>query len=279
MKIIQDITEMHSYSTRFRHEGKTIGFVPTMGALHQGHLSLLERAKEESDHVVISIFVNPSQFGPKEEYKQYPRDIKGDTEKVNTAGADTLFMPSVSQIYPEGYSTFVEVEEVSDVMCGKVRPGHFRGVATVVLKLFNIVRPHKAFFGQKDYQQTVIIRKMVNDLNLNAEITVLPIIREADGLAMSSRNQYLNQEERRSATVLCLSLNEARLLFDKGERSADRLKDVIIRIFNSEPSAQLEYVAIVHPETLQEERNVQKGSVIALAARIGKTRVIDNIIL
>ena len=279
MNIIQNITEMDKYTTQLRQEGKTIGLVPTMGALHQGHISLMETARDESDHVIVSIFVNPAQFGPEEDYKVYPRDIKGDTEKIKSAGADTLFLPSVHQIYPEGYSTYAEVEGLSEIMCGKTRPGHFRGVATVVLKLFNIIKQHKAFFGQKDFQQTVVIKKMVKDLNLDTQIIVLPTVREADGLAMSSRNKYLNQEERTSAAVLYRSLSKARNLFDQGERSADILRDTVTRTIMSEPSARIEYIAIVHPDTLQEEKDVQKDTVIAIAARIGRTRLIDNIIL
>lgn len=270
---------MQQYTTHLRQEVETIGFIPTMGALHQGHLSLMERAREESDHVVASIFVNPAQFGPKEDYEEYPRDLKGDMEKAASAGVDTLFTPSVSAIYPEEYRTFVEVEGLSGILCGRIRPGHFRGVATVVLKLFNIVKPHKAYFGQKDYQQTVIIKKMVEDLHLDVKIVVLPTVREADGLAMSSRNQYLNQEERRSATILYHSLNEARRLFEKGESASEALNGSIARAFKSEPMAQLEYIAIVNPETLQEEQDVKKGTIIALSARIGKTRLIDNIIV
>ncbi|HBI23980.1 MAG TPA: pantoate--beta-alanine ligase [Nitrospiraceae bacterium] len=279
MKIIEDIIEMQRYVTQLRWEGKIIGFVPTMGALHKGHLSLMEHAKNESDHVVVSIFVNPAQFGPKEDYKEYPRDMEGDTEKIAYVGVDTLFTPSVSAIYPEGYRTYIEVKDLSYVMCGRARPGHLRGVATVVLKLFNIVKPHKAFFGQKDFQQTVIIKKMVEDLNSDVDVVVLPTVREEDGLAMSSRNQYLGPEERKSATVLYRSLEEARLLFNKGERSAELLRYTIIKIFKSEPSVLLEYVAIVNPKTLEEVKEAEEGTVIALAARIGKTRLIDNIVL
>ena len=279
MKIIEDIIEMQRYVTQLRWEGKIIGFVPTMGALHKGHLSLMEHAKNESDHVVVSIFVNPAQFGPKEDYKEYPRDMEGDTEKIESVGVDTLFIPYVSEIYPEGYRTYIEVKDLSDVMCGRARPGHLRGVATVVLKLFNIVKPHKAFFGQKDFQQTVIIKKMVEDLNSDVDVVVLPTVREEDGLAMSSRNQYLGPEERKSATVLYRSLEEARLLFNKGERSAELLRYTIIKIFKSEPSVLLEYVAIVNPKTLEEVKEAEEGTVIALAARIGKTRLIDNIVL
>jgi len=279
IKVIEDIEEMRRHTTLVRREGKTIGFIPTMGALHDGHLSLMRHAKGETDHVITSIFVNPTQFGPGEDYEEYPRDLEGDIEKAASAGVETLFTPSVSAIYPEGYRTFVEVEGLSDLLCGKTRPGHFRGVATIVLKLFNIVKPHKAFFGQKDYQQTVVVKKMVEDLNMDIDIIVLPTVREADGLAMSSRNQYLNPEERRSAPALYRSLQEARLLFERGEKDPGILKGAIERTLRSEPAVRVEYIAIVNPETLEGERELRKGTVIALAARIGKTRLIDNIIL
>ena len=279
MKIIEDIAEMHKLAQQLRQGNKTIGFVPTMGALHKGHLNLMQHAKKESDVVVASIFVNPTQFCPSEDYKEYPRDMEGDMGKAKGAGVDILFTPAVSAIYPEGYRTYVEVEGLSSVMCGKVRPEHFRGVATIVLKLLNIVKPHKAFFGQKDYQQTVIIKRMVRDLNLDVEIAVLPTVREEDGLAMSSRNQYLRKDERISSAILYRSLQEARSLFEKGERSAEKLRDAILSAFMGNSSAKLEYVAIVHPEILEEEKDVQKGTVIAIAARIGDTRLIDNIIL
>lgn len=279
MNLIEDINEMYSYVMELRREGLTIGLVPTMGALHQGHLSLMEYAKRETDIVIVSIFVNPTQFGPAEDFKEYPRDLKGDAEKAESAGIDTLFIPSVSAMYPAGYATFVEVERLSKVMCGESRPTHFRGVATVVLKLFNIVRPHKAFFGQKDFQQTVVIRRMAGDMNSGVEVVVLPIVREEDGLAMSSRNKYLNQDERKAATVLYRALNSARNMFENGGQSADRLRTEITAMVTREPLAQLEYIVVAHPETLQEEQKARKGIVIALAVRIGKTRLIDNIIL
>src|SRR3989304_1337908 len=279
MKIIEDIIEMQRYVTQLRWEGKIIGFVHTMGALHKGHLSLMEHAKNESDHVVVSIFVNPAQFGPKEDYKEYPRDMEGDTEKIAYVGVDTLFTPSVSAIYPEGYRTYIEVKDLSDVMCGRARPGHLRGVATVVLKLFNIVKPHKAFFGQKDFQQTVIIKKMVEDFNVNMDIVVLPTVRESDGLAMSSRNQYLKNSDRSAATCLYRALKKGRSLFEDGNKDTNKIREIILHTLREEPSAHLEYLAIVQPETLEEEKIAGKGTVIAIAAGIGTTRLIDNIIL
>lgn len=279
MKVIEDISEMHNLAAQLRQEGKTIGFVPTMGALHQGHLSLIEYAKKEADAVIVSIFVNPAQFGPKEDLAQYPRDLEGDKDKTRSAGADILFIPDPPQIYPEGFRTYVSVERLSDIMCGQARPGHFRGVATVVLKLFNIVKPHKAFFGQKDFQQTVIIKRMVKDLDVSMDIVVMPTVREADGLAMSSRNQYLNKEDRSAAACLYRALKKGRSLFEAGNKDADKIREVILHTLSEEPSAHLEYLAIVHPETLEEEKFAEKGTVIALAARIGTTRLIDNIIL
>ncbi len=279
MNTIQDISEMHDIAAHLRQKGKTIGFVPTMGALHQGHLSLMEHARKESDIVVVSIFVNPAQFGPKEDFNQYPRDMEGDAEKTRSAGADILFTPTLSAIYPEGFKTYVSVKGLSELMCGRIRPGHFQGVATVVLKLFNIVKPNKAFFGQKDFQQTVIIKRIVKDLNVDVDIVVLPTVRETDGLAMSSRNQYLNKEERRAATILYRALKKGRSLFEGSNKNADKLREIISHTFLEEPSAHLEYIAIVHPETLEEEKEICKGTVIAIAARIGKTRLIDNIIL
>lgn len=279
LKVIKDISEMQNLASQFRQEGKTIGFVPTMGALHQGHLSLMEHAKEESDIVIVSIFVNPSQFGPGEDLNQYPRDMEGDIEKTGSAGVDILFTPAPSEIYPEGFRTYVSVEGLSEILCGKTRPGHFRGVSTVVLKLFNIIKPHKSFFGQKDYQQTVIIRRMVKDLNVDTDIIVLPTVREADGLAMSSRNQYLKKDDRKAAAVIYRSLLQAGRLFESGVSGTERLRNTILSVLKEEPSVHTEYISIINPETLEEETFAENGTVIVVAARIGNTRLIDNIIL
>lgn len=279
MKVIQDISEMHNLAMRLRQEGRTIGFVPTMGALHQGHLSLMDHAKKETDVVIVSIFINPAQFGPAEDLNQYPRDMEGDAEKTRSAGADILFTPAPSEIYPEGFRTYVSVEGLSQMLCGNTRPGHFRGVATVVLKLFNIVKPHKAFFGQKDYQQTVIIRRMAKDLSVDTDIVVLPTVREPDGLAMSSRNQYLNNSERQAAAVIYRSLCQADRLFQSGVSGTDKLRKTIFCVIKEEPSVQTEYVSVINPETLEEEAFAENGTVIVIAARIGNTRLIDNIIL
>ena len=279
MKVIEDISEMQNLASQMRKQGRTIGFVPTMGALHQGHLSLMDHAKNECDVVIVSIFVNPAQFGPKEDLNQYPRDMEGDAEKTISAGVDFLFTPATSEIYPEGFRTYVSVEGLSHTLCGITRPDHFRGVATVVLKLLNIVKPHKAFFGQKDFQQTVIIKRMVKDLNVNMDIVVLPTVREADGLAISSRNQYLMNSDRQAAAVIYRSLCQANRLFENGVKGADKLRETIFRVIKEEPSVQTEYVAIIHPESLEEETDAGKGTVIDIAARIGNTRLIDNIIL
>lgn len=279
MKFIEDISEMHNLAAQLRQEGRTIGFVPTMGALHKGHLSLIEYAKKEADVVIVSIFVNPAQFGPKEDLNQYPRDLEGDKDKTCSAGADILFVPTPYQIYPEGFRTYVSVEGLSDIMCGQARPGHFRGVATVVLKLFNIVKPHKAFFGQKDFQQTVIIKRMVKDLNVNMDIVVLPTVREADGLAMSSRNQYLENGDRQAAAVIYRSLLQAGRLFESGVSGTDKLRKTIVSVIKDEPSVQTEYISVINPETLEEESFAENGTVIVIAVRIGDTRLIDNIIL
>lgn len=279
MKTIQDISDMQQFASGLRQAGKTIGFVPTMGALHPGHLSLIEHAKKESDVVVVSIFVNPAQFGPNEDFNKYPRDINGDKERCIKSGTDCLFTPTAPDIYPEAFRTYISVEGLSEVLCGRTRQGHFRGVATVVLKLLNIVKPHKAFFGQKDYQQTVIIKRMVKDLNVDSEIMVLPTIREKDGLAMSSRNQYLNSSERQGAAAIYRSLKKARSLFENGEKDTENLRSAISGVIETEPYVQTEYISVIHPDTLEEVPVAGKGTVIAIAARIGSTRLIDNIIL
>ena len=279
MKVIEDISEMQTLAAQLRQEGRTIGFVPTMGALHQGHLSLMDHAKKVCDAVIVSIFINPAQFGHEEDLNQYPRDMEGDVEKTRSAGVDVLFTPAPSGIYPEDFRTYVSVEGLSETLCGKTRPGHFQGVSTVVLKLLNIIKPHQSFFGQKDYQQTVVIRRMVKDLNVDTEIIVLPTVREADGLAMSSRNQYLKNGGRKTAAVIYRSLLQAGRLFESGVSGADKLRKTIFSVIKEEPSVQTEYISVINPETLEEETFADNGTVIVIAARIGNTRLIDNIIL
>ncbi|MEW6410582.1 MAG: pantoate--beta-alanine ligase [Nitrospirota bacterium] len=279
MKLIDKISDMQHHSESLRKKGRIIGFVPTMGFLHEGHLSLIREAKKVSDVVIVSIFVNPTQFGPAEDYEQYPRDLTGDIEKVESTGGDIVFVPPVSEMYPTGYLTYVDVERITDTLCGSSRPGHFKGVATVVTKLFNIVKPHRAFFGQKDYQQTVVIRRMVRDLNMGVEIIVCPTVRELDGLAMSSRNSYLNPQERKAATVLYRSLKTAEEIIKAGERDTSVIYDKIQQIIIAEPLCSIDYINIVHPETLEDIKSITEKTVLALAVRIGSTRLIDNILV
>lgn len=278
MEIIENIASMHALSERKRMEGKLIGFVPTMGFLHEGHLSLIREAKKLSDIVIVSIFVNPTQFKPNEDYDKYPRDLEGDTKKVNSAGGDIIFAPSARDMYPDGYLTYVNVEGITETLCGISRPGHFRGVTTVVTKLFNIVKPHKAFFGQKDYQQSVIIKKMVRDLNMDIDIILLPTVREHDGLAMSSRNSFLSTEERKVAPVLYRALIMASEMIKNGERNTWRIYSEMKRMIESEPFAVIDYIAITDPETLTDISEIKGKTLIALAVKIGSTRLIDNIL-
>ncbi len=256
-----------------------VGFVPTMGYLHEGHLSLVRRARAECAGVVVSIFVNPTQFGPGEDLATYPRDLPGDLRLLEGEGVDLVWTPTPEVMYPPDFQTWVTVEEVARPLEGAQRPGHFRGVATVVAKLFNAVQPHRAYFGQKDAQQAVVIRQMVRDLNFPIEIIVCPTVREADGLAMSSRNSYLTPQERQAATVLYRALGAARAAFADGERDADRLRRLVAEIIAAEPLARLQYVSCAHPETLQELETVADAALLSLAAFVGRTRLIDNLLL
>ena len=279
MKVIKKINEMQLFSSRLKKRGKTIGLVPTMGALHEGHLSLMRRARKENDVVVSSIFVNPIQFGPHEDYKKYPRDFKKDERLAKGAGVHAIFYPDVKEVYPEGHSTFVEVEGMSNILCGASRPGHFKGVTTVVTKLFNIVQPDIAYFGQKDAQQTFIIKKMVMDLNMGLKIKVMPIVREKDGLAMSSRNVYLSQGERQDAAVLFSSLQEARDMIKSGEIVSARIISSIRDMIGKKKTTRIDYVSLIDPTSLKEVKRISKGVMIALAVWVGKTRLINNIIV
>lgn len=274
------VPRLMSMITKELHlKGKSIGFVPTMGALHEGHLSLVRRAKDENDITVVSIFVNPTQFAPGEDYERYPRDLEGDRQKLEKLEVDYLFYPDVQSLYPQGYSTYVTVENLSDKLCGKFRPGHFRGVATVVCKLFNIVKPTRAYFGQKDYQQTLVIRRMVEDLNFDVEIIVCPTVREVDGLAMSSRNLYLNEKERQAATILYRSLKEAEKVL-KLQQSPQKAKEKMMEILKSEPLiTEIQYAGVYDPLTLQEIEQKNNRYLIALAVKIGQTRLIDNLVV
>jgi pantoate--beta-alanine ligase len=279
MEIIRQIPRLREKIKEARRLGRSIGFVPTMGFLHEGHLSLLRQARVETDLLVLSIFVNPLQFGAGEDFGDYPRDIERDANLAATTGCDIIFAPSAREMYPNDYATFVEVERLTSGLCGASRPGHFRGVATVVSKLFNLVTPDRAYFGQKDAQQAVVIRRMAQDLNMNLEIEVLPIVREADGLAMSSRNTYLTPAERKAATVLYRSLCLAEKSIAAGEKDADSIRRLIRAAINAEPLAEIDYIAIVDAENLHELDRIANRVLIALAVRFGKTRLIDNIMV
>ncbi len=279
MRILEEPSVVQGLCNSLRAASKTIGFVPTMGFLHEGHLSLMRRARAENDILVVSIFVNPTQFGPAEDFDSYPRDLRGDLQKVEAVGGDLLFAPSAESIYPLGHRTFVEVAEITEGLCGASRPGHFRGVATVVTKLFNLVRPHRAYFGQKDYQQTVVVRRLAGDLHLGLEIVVLPTVRESDGLAMSSRNARLTAEQRRAAPVLHRSLKHAEQLVWGGEQRAKVMVDEMRSMIEGESLARLDYLAVCDPETLRPVERIDGPTLVALAVRFGPTRLIDNILI
>ncbi len=281
MRTITTIVDMQSEAERIRLSGKRIGFVPTMGYLHEGHLSLVRAAQKQADIIIMSIFVNPTQFGPAEDFERYPRDIVHDTSLAEGAGIDILFVPAVNEMYPNGFRTFVQVEQLSAVWEGKIRPTHFRGVATVVLKLFNIVKPHVAVFGQKDIQQAIILRQMVNDLALDVRMVITPIIREADGLAMSSRNVYLNFEERNQAPLLRKSLDRAEQMIRDGERDTVLIRRDMEEIITLAPLAKIDYITIAEDDRLEGISRLEKGGnyIIALAVRFGTTRLIDNTLI
>ncbi|MBZ5530496.1 MAG: pantoate--beta-alanine ligase [Acidobacteriia bacterium] len=279
MLTISSAEEMTALSKQARRAGKRVGFVPTMGALHQGHLSLVRAARAQCDAVVVSIFVNPTQFGPNEDFAKYPRSLEGDSAMLAAEKTDYLFFPAVEDMYPQGAATWVEVEGLSGKLDGISRPGHFRGVTTVVSKLFHIVQPDLAFFGQKDAAQVAVVRKMVRDLKLDVEIVVCPIVREPDGLAMSSRNVYLQGEQRKQALVLSRALRRVQELAAKGEKNADRLLVAGKQVMAEEPAVRLDYFAIVHPDTLDPVADVAGGALVAVAAYVGSTRLIDNVVL
>jgi pantoate--beta-alanine ligase len=279
MRVLETIKQMRSACQATKQEGRRLGFVPTMGALHEGHLSLVRAAKVRCDVVAASIFVNPAQFGPTEDFSKYPRSFERDRERLEKEGVELLFAPSVEEMYPEDTVTFVTVEGLSERLCGKSRPGHFRGVTTVVSKLFHITQSDLAFFGQKDAAQVAIIRRMVLDLNLGVEIVVCPIVREADGLAMSSRNAYLSPQQRRSALVLSRSLAHVKKLFEQGERCTAKLAAAGTQVFAEEPSVRLDYFEIVNPDTLEPVEHISGPDLVAVAAFVGGTRLIDNIVL
>ena len=279
MQRIETIAGMKTVCRQAQRNGKTLGFVPTMGALHEGHLSLVRSSKARCDVTAVSIFVNPLQFGPSEDLAKYPRNLEGDARLLDGLGVDLLFIPSVDEMYPEGAKTYVLVDELSDKLDGASRPGHFRGVATVVTKLFDIIRPDQAFFGQKDAAQVAVLRKMVDDLNLDVELVVCPIVREADGLAMSSRNAYLTSQQRQQALVLRRSLMRVQAAAEAGERDAAKLMEIGRQTISEEPGARLDYLAIVDPNTLDPVADISHGALVAVAAYVGTTRLIDNVLL
>lgn len=278
MQTIESNRELRQIIVNARKEGKRIGFVPTMGFLHEGHLSLMRRARQENDVVVVSIFVNPTQFGPNEDLDAYPRDTERDCKMMSEESVDIAYLPTVETIYPEGFTTYVQVEgPMTQVLCGRSRPTHFRGVTTVVAKLFNLVQPHRAYFGQKDAQQAAIIQQMVRDLNFDLSVVVCPIHREPDGLAMSSRNTYLTAEQRAAATVLYQSLCNSKAIINDGERDAASIKKQIQEQILTVPGAVIDYVAIVDARGLQDVDSLSGLTLIALAVKFGNTRLLDNI--
>jgi pantoate--beta-alanine ligase len=279
MLVLKTIAEAREVCAQFSAAGKTLGLVPTMGALHAGHLALVRAAQESCDAVAVSIFVNPTQFGPKEDFASYPRVFEQDCRTLEAAGVNVVFAPSVEEMYPTGATTFVEVEGLSVLLDGASRPGHFRGVATVVTKLFHIFAPDVAFFGQKDAAQVAVLRRMVRDLRFAVELKVCPTMREPDGLAMSSRNRNLSEEERRRALVLSRALSAVEKRFQGGEVHLGKLIRSAQRILQEEPGVQLEYFRIVDPDTLEDVTDVRPGSLVAVAARVGATRLIDNLLL
>ena len=279
MEVFENIPAMKQFVRMKKAEGKTIGFVPTMGYLHSGHLSLIEKSTSQNDVTVISIFVNPTQFGENEDLDQYPRDFERDCRLAQEAGADAVFFPTAGMMYPEGYKTYVEVVDITKRLCGVTRPTHFKGVTTVVTKLFHIVAPDRAYFGQKDAQQLLVIRRMVKDLNMDIEIVGCPIVRETDGLAMSSRNLYLSGEERMQATVLNQSLEMAEKMIDSGERDSNTVKKAIKEKIGTMELARIDYVELVDTESLLPAQRITGEVLIALAVYFGKTRLIDNRIL
>jgi pantoate--beta-alanine ligase len=278
MEVIRTIKEMKEFSYQARRAGKTIAFVPTMGYFHDGHLSLMRGGRRRGDLLIVSLFVNPTQFGPNEDFKNYPRDFERDGKMAEEVGVDVLFTPEAIEMYPSDHQTIVRVERVTQNLCGKSRPTHFQGVTTVVMMLFEIVMPHVAIFGEKDYQQLVTIQQMAKDLHMSVEVVGMPTVREADGLAMSSRNTYLLPEERKAALSLHRSLQKAKDLLQKGERNADRILNEVRGILQSEPLVRIDYAQICDAYTLQDIDRIEGDVVVALAAYLGKTRLIDNLV-
>ena len=279
MEVVTSPREMRTTAEELRRKKSSLGLVPTMGYFHEGHLSLMRRARADCQRVVVSLFVNPTQFGPSEDLGRYPRDFERDRELAAAEGVDIVFAPAAKDIYPEGYATYVAVERLSEGLCGASRPGHLRGVATVVAKLFNICRPTAAYFGRKDYQQAQVIKRLAADLNFDVEIEVLPIVREADGLAMSSRNRFLEPEERRQATCLFRALAGAQELFAGGETQPAKFVDEMTAVVAAHPAVRVDYAEVIHPQELTPVATVEEGAVAAVAAFVNETRLIDNTIL
>jgi len=281
MKIISSVKEMQRYAEMHRMQGQRIGVVPTMGFLHDGHCELIRVAKNNSGLVITTSFVNPAQFGPAEDFNEYPRDVERDKHLAESAGSDVLFTPSREEMYPAGYLAYVEVEKITNVLEGKIRPSHFKGVATIVAKLFNVTMPQVAVFGQKDAQQAIVIKRMVSDLNFNVDIIIVPIVREPDGLAMSSRNVYLSVAERKVSPVLFQSLQLAKLLIERGERECSIVISEMTELIASKPITKIDYISIANADTLEELTALSEGNrvLISLAIRIGTIRLIDNILL
>ena len=273
---IHSISEIRAYIESWKKEGLSIGFVPTMGYLHEGHKSLIEKAREQNHKVVVSIFVNPTQFGPNEDFESYPRDLQKDEQLCCDAGADLIFAPEASEMYFNDATTYISVQGLTDSLCGEKRPGHFNGVCTVVSKLFNIVSPHRTYFGEKDAQQLAVIKRMVRDLNINVEIIGCPIVREPDGLAKSSRNSYLLPTERAAAIILSKSLKAAKTAIENGERSGEKVKAIIREIITSEPLASIDYIELVDSNSIKSVEHIENSVLVAIAVYIGKTRLIDN---
>lgn len=279
MKVVKTIKEVREVVSSWRRDGLTVGLVPTMGYLHEGHQSLISKSVSENDRTVVSVFVNPIQFGPNEDLEAYPRDLKRDMEAVEAVGGDLIFNPEPAEMYPSHFTSFIDTTETTELLCGAVRPVHFRGVCTVVGKLFNIVTPDRAYFGQKDAQQLATIRRFVRDLNFGLEIVPCPIVREADGLAKSSRNTYLSPAERKAALILSKSLALGKKAVDEGERDASKVISIITESLQTEPLARIDYVEVVDFENIQRVQTISGETLVAIAVYIGKTRLIDNFIV
>ncbi len=280
MKVLRTVQEIQAFSKAAKDAGKSIGLVPTMGALHEGHLTLMRRARQENDVVIASVFVNPTQFGPNEDFDAYPRRFEEDCKKMETIPVDAVFHPEPKEMYPEGYCTYVNVEgDITKKLCGAQRPGHFRGVATVVTKLMNLSRADRAYFGQKDAQQVVVVKRFVSDLNIPTEIVMVPIVREESGLARSSRNQYLSSEEKEAALVLSRSLKKGQEAFEGGEKDVETLKKIVRDEIETEATAVIDYVDIYSFPALLPIKKAEQPALLAIAVKIGKTRLIDNVIL